>query len=121
MPSFSSRPREMCAHASSFVLKRLLAIILLSLLLQAHAARAQQQGGAQDQHDKKPPEVVDEDDVLKIDTDLVLVDVTVTDAEGKPVRGLRPEDFKLYEDGDERPVAFLNVERHGGAARPRAG
>ncbi|HST52363.1 MAG TPA: VWA domain-containing protein [Pyrinomonadaceae bacterium] len=102
------------------MLKRLLAIILLSLLPQAHAARAQQQGGGQDQHDKKPPEVVDEDDVLKIDTDLVLVDVTVTDAEGKPVRGLRPEDFKLYEDGDERPVAFLNVERHGGAERPVA-
>jgi VWFA-related protein len=46
--------------------------------------------------------------------------VTVTDAEGKPVRGLRPEDFKLYEDGEERPVAFLNVERHAGAERPVA-
>ena len=36
------------------------------------------------------------------------------------VRGLRPEDFKLYEDGEERPVAFLNVERHTGAERPVA-
>src|ERR1700748_2779772 len=120
MPSLSSRPRETCAHASPLVLKRLLAFILLSLLLQAHAARAQQQGGGQDQHDKKPPEVVDEDEVLKIDTDLVLVDVTVTDAEGRPVRGLRPEDFKLYEDGEQRPVAFLNVERREGGERPVA-
>src|SRR5829696_6277896 len=58
--------------------------------------------------------------VLKIDTDLVLVDVTVTDAAGRAVRGLRPADFKLYEDGEERAVAFLNVERRGGAERPVA-
>ena len=65
-------------------------------------------------------EIVGEDDVLKIDTDLVLVDVTVTDAEGRPVRGLKAEDFKLYEDGERRQVAFLNVERRGGAERPVA-
>ena len=116
MPSITSRPSETGAHA----LKRLFAITLLALFLQANAARAQQQGGDQNQRNKKPPEVVDDDDVLKIDTDLVLVDVTVTDAEGKPVRGLRPEDFKLYEDGEERPVAFLNVERRAGAERPVA-
>ena len=63
---------------------------------------------------------IDEDEVLRIDTDLVLVDVLVTDAEGRPVRGLRPEDFKIYEDGVERPVAFFNVERRGGAERPVA-
>jgi Ca-activated chloride channel family protein len=65
-------------------------------------------------------ETIDDDEVLKIDTDLVLVDVTVTDAEGNPVRGLRAEDFKLYEDGEEREVAFLNVERRGGGERPVA-
>ena len=66
------------------------------------------------------PVELGEDDVLKIDTDLVLVDVTVTDAEGRAVKGLRPEDFKLYEDGEQRPVAFLNVERRSGAERPVA-
>ncbi|HEX7174971.1 MAG TPA: VWA domain-containing protein [Pyrinomonadaceae bacterium] len=63
---------------------------------------------------------IDADEVLRIDTDLVLVDVLVSDAEGRPVRGLRPEDFKIYEDGVERPVAFFNVERRGGAERPVA-
>jgi len=62
----------------------------------------------------------DPDDVLTIDTNLVLVDVTVTDAEGRPVRDLRPEDFKLYEDGVERPISFVNVERRTGAKRPVA-
>jgi Ca-activated chloride channel family protein len=120
MPSNPSRPFETGAHAPTHALKRLFAITLLALLLQTHAAHAQQRGGEQKPRDKKPPEVIDDDEVLKIDTDLVLVDVTVTDAEGKPVRGLRPEDFKLYEDGEERPVAFLNVERHEGAERPVA-
>src|SRR5215213_10856156 len=75
---------------------------------------------AQDGARQKPEEIIDDDEVLKIDTDLVLVEVNVTDAEGRPVRGLRPEDFKLYMDGDERPVAFLQVERRAGTERPVA-
>lgn len=71
-----------------------------------------------------PPEVEQQQDepveTLRIDTDLIPVDVMVTDALGKPVRGLRPTDFKLYEDGVERPIAFFNVERKGGVARPVA-
>jgi Ca-activated chloride channel family protein len=60
------------------------------------------------------------EEVLRIDTDLVTVDVTVTDAEGKPVRDLRSEDFKLYEDDVERPIAFYNVEQRSGQRRPVA-
>ena len=37
-------------------------------------------------------------DILKIDTDLVPLDVTVTDAKGRLVRNLKKEDFKLFED-----------------------
>ena len=65
-------------------------------MIRPSGARAQQSGGSRQRN--APPEIIDDEDVLRIDTDLVLVDVTVTDAEGKPVRGLRPEDFKLYED-----------------------
>lgn len=67
-----------------------------------------------------PPAQELDEEVLRVDTDLVLVDVTVTDAAGRPVRGLRPEDFKLYEDDEERPISFFNVERRGGAERPAA-
>jgi VWFA-related protein len=62
----------------------------------------------------------DDDEVLRVDTDLVLVDVTVTDAKGMTVRNLRAEDFKIYEDGEERPISFFNVERRGGGQRPVA-
>lgn len=60
------------------------------------------------------------DDVLRIDTDVVSVDVTVTDAQGAPVRNLRKEDFKLYADGIEQPVSFFQVERRAGQPRPLA-
>jgi len=53
----------------------------------------------------------DPQDVIKIDTDLVPVDVTVTDTKGRLVRNLKKEDFKLFEDGIERPIASFNVEK----------
>jgi VWFA-related protein len=59
-------------------------------------------------------------DVIKIDTDLVPVDVTVTDAKGRLVRNLKKEDFKLFEDGAERPIASFNVEKIEGVPRPVA-
>lgn len=84
------------------------------------SAPRQQQGAEAAQRPAPTPEEVGDEEVLKIDTDLVLVEVTVTDAAGRAVKGLRPGDFRLYEDGEERPVAFLNVERRGGAERPVA-
>jgi VWFA-related protein len=60
------------------------------------------------------------DDVLRIDTDLVAVDVRVTDRDGRPVRNLRPEDFKLYEDTSQRAISFFQVERKNGDQQPVA-
>ena len=41
-----------------------------------------------------------------IDVNVVNVDVYVTDKKGNPIRGLKAEDFELYEDG--KPVAITN-------------
>lgn len=60
------------------------------------------------------------DDVLKIDTDLVSLDVVANNLEGRPIRNLRQEDFKLYLDGVEQPLAFFQVERRTGEPRPLA-
>lgn len=67
-----------------------------------------------------PAHTQEPDDILRIDTDLVAVDVTVTDMQGAPVRNLRKEDFKLYADGIEQPVSFFQVERRTGPPRPLA-
>src|SRR5258708_14540132 len=78
---------------------------------------------AQDQSTKERPRRVlptetEPQDIIKIDTDLVPVDVTVTDTKGRLVRNLKKEDFKLYEDGTERPILPFNVEKIEGAPRP---
>jgi VWFA-related protein len=59
-----------------------------------------------------------DDDVIRIDTDLITFEATVTDAKGQPVRGLKAADFKILEDGTERPVAFFEQQRRENSARP---
>ncbi len=59
-------------------------------------------------------------DILRFETDLVSVDVTAMDTEGRPVRNLRQEDFKLYSDGNEQPISFFQIEKRQGEARPLA-
>lgn len=46
------------------------------------------------------PSVDDKDDVVRITTNLVQIDVAVA-KDGKPVPNLKAEDFELYEDGDD--------------------
>ncbi len=60
------------------------------------------------------------DDVVRIDTDLVTVDVVVRDAEGRPVRNLKQEDFKVFADGVEQPISFFQAEHRNGEPRPLA-
>jgi len=60
------------------------------------------------------------DEVLKVDIDLVSLDVVANDVEGRPIRNLRQEDFKVYVDGVEQPLAFFQVERRSGEPRPLA-
>ncbi|HEY8188346.1 MAG TPA: VWA domain-containing protein [Pyrinomonadaceae bacterium] len=67
-----------------------------------------------------PPNEPPPDEVLKIDTDLVSLDVVANDAEGQPVRNLRQEDFKVYVDGVEQPLSFFQMERRSGEPRPLA-
>jgi len=59
-------------------------------------------------------------DVLRFDTDLIAVDVRVMDRDGRPVRNLTPQDFKLFEDGSARPISFFNIERKDGEQQPVA-
>src|SRR5215204_4652765 len=115
MPSPSGQKRRLSMRP---LLPAAAALLCLLAPAPQSASRAQEQASAPAQRPTPTPEEIGEEDVLKIDTDLILVEVTVTDAAGRAVKGLKPEDFKLYEDGEERSVAFLNVERRGGAERP---
>lgn len=53
-----------------------------------------------------------EDDVVKISTSLIQVDVTVTDGKGNIVTDLKPEDFEIYENGKKQTItnsSFVNL------------
>lgn len=45
--------------------------------------------------------VAQDDDVVRVNTDLVVLNLTVTDKAGKYVKALKVSDFKIYEDGVE--------------------
>jgi len=64
-------------------------------------------GGEQTTEAKKPStgsEEVDEGDVVRVDTQLVSVPAVVTDGSGRPISGLRPENFRLIEDGQPQTI-----------------
>ena len=84
------------------------------------SASAQEKPANQERPRRALPAETEAQDVIKIDTDLVPVDVTITDTKGRLVRNLTKEDFKLFEDGVERPIASFNVEKIEGAPRPVA-
>jgi len=45
--------------------------------------------------------VAQDDDVIRTNTDLVVLNVTVTDKDGHYAKGLKASDFKIFEDGVE--------------------
>jgi len=49
--------------------------------------------------------------VLKTQINVVLVDVRVWDKKGNPVTDLKPEDFKVFEDGVEQHITSFSVEK----------
>ena len=101
-------------------------IITLSLLLLATLAVVFPIAGQQSNPKAVRPRQVfprneqTPDEILKIDTDLVSVDVRANDSEGRPLRNLVQGDFKVYVDGIEQPLAFFQVERRSGEPRPLA-
>ena len=53
---------------------------------------------------QKPSPTPPADDVVKISTTLIQLDVIVTDSKGNVVKGLNPEDFEVYENGEKQKI-----------------
>jgi len=62
------------------------------------------------QTDQAPtgPEEVAEGDIIRVNTTLVTIPVSVMDRDGRYVPNLRKQDFRLWEDGIEQEVAFFS-------------
>jgi VWFA-related protein len=58
--------------------------------------------------EKSGPEEVDAGDIIKVNTSLVTLPVSVMDRDGRYVPNLRKEDFRIWEDNVEQEVAFFS-------------
>lgn len=48
------------------------------------------------------------DDVIRVDTDLVVIPVQINDRGGKPVSDVRRGEFKIFENGVEQEIAYFS-------------
>jgi Ca-activated chloride channel family protein len=71
--------------------------LALPLLLPSHAAAQTRQKEA-------------DEEVVRVESDLVILNVTVTDRQGRYVHKLKRPDFKVFEDGREQQLGFFSVE-----------
>ncbi|HKQ99422.1 MAG TPA: VWA domain-containing protein [Pyrinomonadaceae bacterium] len=63
----------------------------------------------------------DQDDVVRISTNLVQVDAVVTDKSGKLVTDLRPEEIEIFEDNHPQKITnFSFISTESGTAQPVA-
>ena len=68
---------------------------------------ANQELNEQKRTPKDGPEEVDEGDVVRVQTTLINIPVSVMDRDGKYIPSLRKEDFRIWEDGKEQEVAYF--------------
>ena len=61
------------------------------------------------QQEQQPtgPEEVDAGDVIRVNTTLVTIPVSVMDRDGRYIPNLKKEEFRIWEDGVEQDVAFF--------------
>ncbi|HBB93848.1 MAG TPA: hypothetical protein DC054_00520 [Blastocatellia bacterium] len=72
-------------------------------------------GATRDSNEQKPtapqkdagPEEVGEGDVVKVETTLISIPVSVMDRDGKYIPNLTKDDFHVWEDGVEQKVAYF--------------
>src|SRR5829696_1384330 len=107
------RPAAFIAHLS-------LPLLLLIALAAPGVPQSQDPARPTQRPRKVFPKEQEPEDVVRVDTDLVSIDVTAIDATGRPVRNLRQEDFKVYSDDVEQPISFFQIEKRQGEARPLA-
>src|SRR6266481_5238856 len=89
-------------------------LVLIAFLLAAIPGHSQ---------DKKPNKS-DDQDVIKVTSNLVSLDVIVKDKKGKPVTDLKAEDFTVSENGVPQKIAFFDSTLSGSsdsAAPAKAG
>jgi Ca-activated chloride channel family protein len=71
---------------------------------------AREKKGAQRQGAQADEQTLDKGGVIKVDTDMVLLDVTVIDQNNIPIMSLKKEDFSVYEDKVKQAIESVSRE-----------
>lgn len=100
--------KRFCPHALA-VLGLAVPVLAVSL-----SASAQESIGTQTANDSPPLR-------LQIESKLVVIRVVVRDAQGRPVNGLKKEDFKVFDQGKEQSIAQFDAEMPSESAAQTSG
>ncbi|HUE81791.1 MAG TPA: VWA domain-containing protein [Pyrinomonadaceae bacterium] len=110
----SSVPRSFKKMLVGLSVSILLFVAVVPFNAQQNQQRPRRVTDSQDQTSTTPKapssaiEEVDEGDVVRVETQLVSVSAVVTNNSGRPLTGLRRENFVLFEDG--KPQTIANFE-----------
>ena len=83
--------------------------------------RQRQQQMPRENRSQSPSQAQNDEDVVRITTNLVQIDAVVVDKTGQPVTGLTPEDFEILENGKPQPItnfSFIEVAPGPAANKP---
>lgn len=92
------------------VLRKFAALALVSLLLQSTAPLRAQQPASPQPAAPKDDQPQQPASAIRVTSELVLANVVVRDKSGKLIRGLKKEDFTLYEDGKKQDISTFDFE-----------
>jgi VWFA-related protein len=87
------------------ILRAILPAVLAALALEAQVSIAPRSKTPQSKEPGQPASAN-----LRVDTNLVLIPVSVSDPLNRPVTGLERENFRLYEDKQERKITAFSME-----------
>jgi VWFA-related protein len=85
--------------SETFSMKRYAVLLLLTLFVGASGSAQTPTPSA------SPTPVRPEDEVVRITTSLIQVDVTVTDSRGRMITDLKPEEMEIYENGKKQKIS----------------
>jgi Ca-activated chloride channel family protein len=54
------------------------------------------------------PRIDDPDEIIKVETELVNLNVRVVDRNGRPISNIQQKDFKIFEDGAQQQIEFFD-------------
>ena len=53
----------------------------------------------------------DDDEIINVDSSIVVLNVTITNVDGKPITNLKETQFKVFEDEQEQKVDFFEAQK----------